>query len=159
MRKCERCSKTLMGRWQTRFCSRKCSTKVCNAAFYMQKICPICRGRHRNKKFCSAKCRDEAQKVLLTPEVLANRRLTTLLKVRRYQARRYNQIPDNANMDDIKEFYKNCPSGYEVDHIIPISKGGLHHQDNLQYLPFLDNRRKSNKLNWTSSLIGKAVGS
>ena len=37
---------------------------------------------------------------------------------------------------------------YEVDHIIPISKGGLHHEDNLQYLTIAENRRKSDKLIW-----------
>ena len=40
------------------------------------------------------------------------------------------------------------PPGYEVDHIIPISKGGLHHQDNLQYLPSLENKIKNAKLEY-----------
>ncbi len=31
---------------------------------------------------------------------------------------------------------------HEVDHIIPISKGGLHHQDNLQILTQQENRKK-----------------
>lgn len=35
---------------------------------------------------------------------------------------------------------------HEVDHIIPVSKGGLHHQDNLQVLPWLENRAKGAKL-------------
>lgn len=35
---------------------------------------------------------------------------------------------------------------YDVDHIHPISKGGLHHPDNLQILPRDLNRRKSDKL-------------
>ena len=35
--------------------------------------------------------------------------------------------------------------GYEVDHMIPISKGGLHHQDNLCYLPALVNRSKGGR--------------
>ena len=48
----------------------------------------------------------------------------------------------------IGQFYKNCPEGYEVDHIIPISKGGKHCLSNLQYLTREENRRKSAKLNW-----------
>ncbi len=48
----------------------------------------------------------------------------------------------------IGKFYKNCPEGYEVDHIIPISKGGLHCLCNLQYLTIEDNRRKGAKLEW-----------
>ena len=46
----------------------------------------------------------------------------------------------------IREFYKNCPEDMTVDHIVPISKGGSHTIDNLQYLSFRDNCRKSNKI-------------
>lgn len=42
----------------------------------------------------------------------------------------------------IGKFYKNCPKGYEVDHIIPVSKGGLHCLSNLQYLTVTENRQK-----------------
>ena len=56
------------------------------------------------------------------------------------------QTPPDADMKIIKEIYLNCPEGYEVDHIIPISKGGLHHQDNLQYLTPTENKQKSNKM-------------
>ena len=46
---------------------------------------------------------------------------------------------------EIGKFYKNCPQGYEVDHIIPISKGGKHCLNNLQYLTRAQNSRKHNK--------------
>jgi len=49
--------------------------------------------------------------------------------------------------EQIGEFYRNCPEGYEVDHIQPISKGGKHKLSNLQYLTRKDNARKSNKWN------------
>lgn len=52
----------------------------------------------------------------------------------------------------IGKFYKNCPEGYEVDHIIPISKGGKHILSNLQYLTREENRRKLAKLNWKNNL-------
>lgn len=37
---------------------------------------------------------------------------------------------------------------WEVDHIIPLSKGGLHHPDNLQIIPKIENRKKYNKRNY-----------
>jgi 5-methylcytosine-specific restriction endonuclease McrA len=52
----------------------------------------------------------------------------------------------DADRKAIKEFYDNCPLGYEIDHIIPISKGGQHTLENLQYLTIQENRQKSNKL-------------
>ena len=54
----------------------------------------------------------------------------------------------NEDLSLIKEFYLQCPGGYEVDHIIPLNGkniSGLHTLSNLQYLPSSDNRRKSNK--------------
>ncbi len=43
----------------------------------------------------------------------------------------------------IGKFYLDCPEGYEVDHIIPIAKGGQHRLSNLQYLTKEENRKKS----------------
>ena len=66
----------------------------------------------------------------------------------RYCAKKKYQTPCDEDLSAIKLFYKNCPNGYEVDHIIPISKGGQHSLINLQYLTASDNKRKSSKLNW-----------
>lgn len=49
----------------------------------------------------------------------------------------------------IKEFYANTPEGYHVDHIIPISKGGKHFINNLQYLPAKENCSKNDKIHKT----------
>jgi len=70
------------------------------------------------------------------------------------RAIRLNQTPINASMVEINEIYATCSImneisvgiKWEVDHIIPLSKGGLHHQDNLQILTMEANRRKFNKL-------------
>ena len=35
---------------------------------------------------------------------------------------------------------------YHVDHIIPLSKGGLHHPDNLRVITATENLRKHTKL-------------
>lgn len=59
-----------------------------------------------------------------------------------------NRTPSWVNFDKIKEFYKNCPEGYHVDHIIPLQGkiiSGLHVIENLQYLTSKDNLSKGNK--------------
>jgi len=48
----------------------------------------------------------------------------------------------------IKYFYRNCPKGYEVDHIVPLSKGGTHTLSNLQYLRPDQNRKKADSMDW-----------
>lgn len=58
------------------------------------------------------------------------------------------RVPKWSEKEQIVEFYKNCPEGYHVDHIIPL-KGklvsGLHVISNLQYLTAEENIRKGNK--------------
>lgn len=64
------------------------------------------------------------------------------------------QFPSNANKEKIKQIYWICSrlnagvpwTPFHVDHIIPLSKGGLHHEDNLQILPAFENLRKGSKL-------------
>lgn len=93
-------------------------------------------------KFCSHSCSSkyrflgEEHKRKVRNSVAANRRA----KIK------------NASIDltteekkSIMKIYLNCPEGYEVDHIKPISKGGKHHPDNLQYLTISENRKKGSK--------------
>lgn len=77
------------------------------------------------------------------------------MRVGQYRARKYNATPVDANTKLIKEIYKACPIGYEVDHIIALSEGGLHHESNLQYLPALENRKKNKTQNYDKSLAIK----
>ena len=62
----------------------------------------------------------------------------------RRRARLKNQTPELSKEEKmkIKEYYLICPKGHEVDHIQPISRGGLHHPNNLQILSINENRKK-----------------
>lgn len=78
-----------------------------------------------------------------------------------YIARAYQRLhnikcltPPDADKKQIQAFYVEAKRlsvitgiKHEVDHIIPVSKGGLHHQNNLQVIPWLDNRKKGAKIN------------
>ena len=61
------------------------------------------------------------------------------------RAQKLNQTPDYANHQLINLIYKHCPKGYDIDHMTPLVKGGLHHESNLCYLPANVNRSKGSK--------------
>ena len=82
-----------------------------------------------------------------------NGKVVNANKSAKRRSRVKNQLPNDADFDIIKGIYEECrrlslETGvpHEVDHIIPISKGGLHHQDNLQILTMTENRKKGSTL-------------
>lgn len=74
------------------------------------------------------------------------------------KARKMAQTPEDADMKLIAMFYKLAKqlsagdTKYQVDHIVPLAKGGLHHQDNLQILTAKENARKWVKID--DSIMG-----
>ena len=79
---------------------------------------------------------------------LKNRHIRTSLNAKR-KAAKLKATPKFANLEKIKEIYKNCPKGYQVDHIVPLQGKnvcGLHVEWNLQYLTPSENLSKHNKL-------------
>lgn len=67
---------------------------------------------------------------------------------RKRQAAKLNRTPKWADESAIKEFYRNCPPGLTVDHIIPLQGdlvSGLHVHNNLQYLTREENASKNNR--------------
>lgn len=66
----------------------------------------------------------------------------------KYKSSKLDRIVPWSNIELITKFYNNCPSGYHVDHIIPLQGNlvsGLHVLDNLQYLTAEENIQKHNR--------------
>jgi len=83
-------------------------------------------------------------------KTIAEVRKKSLIKNELYALDKLNRIPIWCDREAIKEIYKLCPEGMEVDHIIPKTGelvSGLHVPENLQYLTPFDNRSKGNKFN------------
>lgn len=71
-------------------------------------------------------------------------------RVRKNARRAYLKCitPPWADREAIRQIYKDCPEGHEVDHVIPIRGrmvSGLHVEANLQYLRAKANKQKFNK--------------
>ena len=129
-----------------KFCSKSCATTY-NNLHRNKKVRPTCAHcggeAPLGRKFCSQQCGWDHKKMNHPIEYI---RACNCEKYKRYIARKKYQTPVGEDIAAIKQFYLNCPPGYEVDHIVPISKGGHHSLPNLQYLTKSENRRKSNKV-------------
>lgn len=77
-----------------------------------------------------------------------NNRTRVRLLSSRYRARKRDASIQltSEEQSQMMVIFENCPNGYHVDHIIPLSKGGLHHPLNLQYLSASDNITKHNNI-------------
>lgn len=75
-------------------------------------------------------------------------------KTKEHRMRKLNQMPKCITENDkaiMIQFYKDCPKGFSVDHIIPLKAEhvrGLHVPWNLQYLPKRLNSSKCNRLEY-----------
>lgn len=137
---CLHCGKETMNKL---FCSRSCSASYNNTIApkrqaHFKNVCETCGTPTNNNRWCCMSCR---------PKVSYKSYRARMNEANaRYMSRRKYQTPADEDITALQEFYANCPEGYEVDHIIPISKGGLHTLSNLQYLTKTENRKKSNKI-------------
>jgi hypothetical protein len=113
-------------------------------SYIRRKTCPKC-GKvfymFGLQKHCSIECAE----IKKTKE---HKRLVKRNENARRRAFKNKAETDTANKKLIQLIYKHAPEGYHVDHIIPITKGGLHHEDNLQYLPASENSRKKDRLDY-----------
>lgn len=168
---CKTCNKEHDGSFGSgKFCCRACAnsrvktddvkqkiSSTINAGITSGKIVPTSRKgiKHSNPrsqdhadKISSGikKCWD--QKGRLTPD---QKKAGVKAAVYAYRARKKNAVPADADLNLIRKIYEAAPAGYQIDHIVPLAKGGLHHQDNLQYLPFNENQRKGTKLDFPAT--------
>ena len=101
------------------------------------------RGKFGVHTFCMACQNKKLKEYSKTPKgraVLKNARAK-----RRTQTRTQTQFFWTANKNLIDQIYLVCPKGYEVDHMVPLSKGGDHHESNLCYLPGKVNNSKNDR--------------
>ena len=130
-----------------KFCGHSCSASYNNklrSHALLPKLCPQCNTKFISKtKFCSRRCGYDNKKKNYSIEY---QRAMNRETYKRYIAQRKYQTPVGEDIKAIQQFYLKCPKGYEIDHVIPISKGGAHSLENLQYLTKEENRRKSNKI-------------
>lgn len=101
-------------------------------------------------KYCSVSCQIESQRNRVSEEQKKE-------TIRKITARRMSRMKaaydETANQEVIKEMYLEAKRltqetgiPHEVDHIIPISRGGKHHEDNMRVVTAAENRRKGSKL-------------
>lgn len=78
-----------------------------------------------------------------------------------YRAQKRKATPKwltKEQLEQIAQFYKNCPEGYHVDHIVPICSDfvcGLHVPWNLQYLPGNENESKGDSITQQDYKVGE----
>lgn len=149
---------------------------VCDLERYQLALvdCKVCNKKFRpgqKKLFCSQSCaatynntvyvkRKKKEKSLKVPKVKKvyseeEKKAKNVANVQAYRARKYSATLPDTDTKLIHKIYIMCPDGYEVDHIVALSEGGPHHQDNLQYLPAMENRKKNRTQNYDKNLAIK----
>jgi hypothetical protein len=109
--------------------------------------CKLCQAaRSLNDYYSKHSERKEAQKLRARKRYVEDSSLAKFhATMRKEHVKR--ATPSWANKKALREFYKACPAGYHVDHIIPLrgkNISGLHVVENLQYLLAKDNMTKHN---------------
>jgi hypothetical protein len=153
---CVNCSTVFQG-YHKKFCNNFCYKswleKQPKKSYYLKKpvnkiVCKLCNKgfetNNQRKVFCSSRCRIRSSKIKHKHIWKIYKRLRDIQKQKSF--------PKWINKKELINIYKQCPKGYHVDHIIPLSHPdvcGLHVPWNLQYLPLEENIFKSNKFDGT----------
>ena len=115
----------------------------------------VCSATYNNKIYVKRQKKEKPPKTPRAKKIYseAEIRARNVSSVQAYRQRKYSATPIDVDRKLIQIIYENCPVGYEVDHIIAISEGGPHHQDNLQYLPAIVNRKKNRYQNYDKDSV------
>lgn len=143
-----------------------CNVDTCNNKHYGKGLCRLhyqrqpyilkikndwqIKNKERRKEILSKyhksiKHKNTSKKYKNTTKGRANK----IMNWQNYNNRKIKAMPKWADIEKIREVYKNCPKGYHVDHIIPLrgkNVCGLHVHYNLQYLTPKQNMIKGNKV-------------
>jgi hypothetical protein len=129
-----------------------CNTKRNLHKLYDNELMSQYRTKEKLKKYWENN-KDKAKQIDDRYNSSEKGRISNATKSANRRARVKNQLPSDANFDIIKSIYAECRKisletgiPHEVDHIIPIAKGGLHHQDNLQIITMNENRKKGSNI-------------
>ena len=108
--------------------------------------------RHYKKLAWQRKNVDPVQNRKNVMEWSKNNKSRKMANVRKYQAIKRNSKVLCGDSNIIKVFYdaakrvgKCIGVKFHVDHIVPLSLGGSHHQNNLQWVPCMWNLSKHNR--------------
>jgi len=155
VKQCENCGKDHLGDFASgRFCSQKCSRSFSTKSKRKEineKVSKTLAGRKTaGTSFLGKKHSQETKERISQSHLKRDRFRLTLeqkrarnsAKVNAYHARKRNASHPDADLELIKKIYEYRPEGYHVDHIVAIADGGLHHENNLQYLLANENCRK-----------------
>lgn len=151
LNKCIRCNKEWNSSHPAKFCSSNCNHLFKKAQIKQNKVlnfnCIECNSTFTAKKdgvqFCSIQCNNT--------NWFKNNRDKHNFKEAKRRAAKLNATPNwlsNEDWTKIKEIYETCPSGYHVDHIVPLQGAevsGLHVPWNLQHLAARENIIKGNR--------------
>ena len=131
---CQKLFKSTLGR--KTFCSQSCSASYNNTVYIKRKKIEKLPNPVKEKKVYTEK----------------EKKAKNVSAVQAYRSRKYSATLPDTDRKLINKIYGMCPEGYEVDHVIALIEGGPHHQDNLQYLPAMENRRKNRTQNYNKNL-------
>jgi hypothetical protein len=114
--------------------------------------CAECVQAHKDYKFAYNKKWNETPKAKQRQKIRGHNYRRTKVGKRNHRLHQANRralkkklTPKNhETLELLRLIYLNCPKGYHVDHIIPLTEGGFHHPGNLQYLPAIINMKKGN---------------